>query len=132
MKEVIERIADEGDELTESRIYTNSKNFINDFIFICFLLGNDFVPNIVSLNLKTSNKNIDNGLDILFEKYSDVFRELYTGKDEMIFLVNNDCSINFKFFKEICSELALHERSFLQQTFNYKRFYPHPPADISP
>jgi 5'-3' exonuclease len=132
LQEMVFRIADEGDELTESRIYTNSKNFINDFIFICFLLGNDFVPNIVSLNLKTNNKNIDNGLDILFEKYGDVFRELYSPNGEMIFLVNNDCSINFKFFKEICSELALHERSFLQQTFDNKRFYPHPPADISP
>jgi 5'-3' exonuclease len=132
LQEMIFRIADEGDKNMENTIYNKSKNFINDFIFICFLLGNDFVPNIVSLNLRSNNKNIDNGLDILFEKYSDVFRDSYDKTNNITFLVNNDCSINFKFFKEICSELALHERSFLQQTFNNKRFYPHPPVDISP
>ena len=62
-------------------IKLNSKKFINDFIFVCFLLGNDFVPNIVSLSLRTQNKKIDNGLDILFEKYGDVFRKINKKKE---------------------------------------------------
>ena len=74
---MIFRIADEGDESMEQIIKLNSKKFINDFIFVCFLLGNDFVPNIVSLSLRTQNKKIDNGLDILFEKYGDVFADDY-------------------------------------------------------
>ena len=130
IQEMIYRIADEGDEEMEKIIIEKSNNFINDFIFVCFLLGNDFVPNIVSLNLKTSNKKIDNGLDILFEKYGDVFRELNT-KEKMNFLVKDDCSINFKFFKELCAELALHERDFFQQTYDNKRFFPPVPGGLS-
>jgi 5'-3' exonuclease len=133
INEMIFRIADEGDEKMENKIIDNSINFINDFIFICFLLGNDFVPNIVSLNLKTSNKKIDNGLDILFEKYGNIFRELNPKEnDKFIFLINNDCSINFTFFKSICLELSLHERSFFQQTLDNKRYYPQPTTSLSP
>jgi 5'-3' exonuclease len=125
INEMIYRIADEGDEKKEQFIRTNIKKFINDFIFICFLLGNDFVPNIVSLSLKTQNKKIDNGLDILFEKYGDVFRSLGT------FLVKDDCKINFVFFKKFCKELALHERGMLSQVANYKRFQQPIPPNLS-
>ncbi len=133
IEEMIFRIADEGDEEIENKIRENEKRFINDFIFICFLLGNDFVPNIVSLNLKTSNKKIDNGLDILFEKYGDVFRENNPkeSKEEFKFLINENCTINFKMFKELCVELSLHERSFLQQTFDNKRYFPQPLGNLS-
>lgn len=131
IEEMIYRIADEGDEEMEEIVRKNSVQFINDFIFMCFFLGNDFVPNIVSLNLKTSNRKIDNGLDILFEKYGDVFREVST-KEKLNFLVNADATINFDFFKKICVDLALHERGFLQQTFDNKRYYPPAPADATP
>jgi len=134
IQELIYRIADEGDKQTEERILNEEKKFINDFIFVCFLLGNDFVPNIVSLSLKTQNKKIENGLDILFEKYGDVFREINKkgSVSAFKFVVQDDCSINFSFFKELCSELNDHERSFLTQVANNKKFNQHPSGDLSP
>jgi 5'-3' exoribonuclease 2 len=36
----------------------NNKNLINDFIVICFLLGNDFLPHIPSINIR--NYGLDN------------------------------------------------------------------------
>ena len=133
INEMTYRIADEGDTEMENLIRENSEKFINDFIFTCFLLGNDFVPNIVSLNLRTNNRNIDNGLDIIFEKYGDVFREINTDINKSLkFLVNSDATLNFEFLKKICVELALHERSFLHQTFDNRRHYPPAPPDASP
>lgn len=100
INEMIYRIADEGDTKMEEKIKEKHKNFINDFTFGCFLLGNDFVPNILSLNLKSANKNIDNGLDIILEKYSDIFKELNKNSSkDFQFLINNDCTINFQFFR---------------------------------
>jgi 5'-3' exonuclease len=131
IQEMIYRIVDEGDTKMENRIIDKSLNFINDFIFVCFLLGNDFVPNIVSLSLKTQNKKIENGLDILFEKYGDVFREVNM-KGEFKFLVQDDCRINFTFFKKLCSELNDHERSFLKQVSDHKKFNQHPSGDLTP
>ena len=43
--------------------YTYENGFIKDYLFICFLLGNDFLPHIPSLNLR--NK----GLDVLINCY---------------------------------------------------------------
>jgi len=133
IQEIIYRVADEGDEKMEKKIIENGNKFVNDFIFSCFLLGNDFVPNIVSLSLKTQNNKIENGLDILFEKYGDVFKEVNEGNtsEKMNFLVNDDCSIDYKFFNEFCSTLAMLERSFLQQVNDYKRHFRQPPADAS-
>jgi 5'-3' exoribonuclease 2 len=115
----------------EKKIILKGNNFVSDFIFSCFLLGNDFVPNIVSLSLRTQNNKIENGLDILFEKYGDVFKVINEEKDEFIFLVNNDCSINYLFFNNFCKELALLERSFLKQINDYKRHFRQPPAEAN-
>ena len=108
--EMIYRIADEGDLKMENRIKENSKKFINDFIFVCFLLGNDFVPNIVSLSLKTSSKKIDNGLDIILEKYSNVFRDInnyptmpkfdYKDMQSMLDIINNTNTKNPKVYSK--------------------------------
>jgi 5'-3' exoribonuclease 2 len=116
----------------ENLIINNSINFINDFIFICFLLGNDFVPNIVSLSLKTPNKKMENGLDILFEKYGDVFREINSNKTDFTFIIEKNCSINFNFFKKLSLELNNHERSYLTQVADSKKFYLQPSNDLSP
>ena len=133
IQEIIYRTADEGDVEMEKKIKLNTNKFVNDFIFSCFLLGNDFVPNIVSLSLKTQNNKIENGLDILFEKYGDVFRMTNTNikSKDMIFLVNDDFTINYNFFNNFCSELALLERSFLLQVNDYKRHFRPPPPDAS-
>jgi len=132
INEMIYRIADEGDTKMEEKIKSLHKRFINDFTFVCFLLGNDFVPNILSLNLKSANKKIDNGLDIIFEKYSDIFKELNKNPSKNFeFLINNDCSINFSFFRKFCKELANHETDFLKQIASNKRFYPQPQGLLS-
>jgi 5'-3' exonuclease len=132
INEMIYRNANEGDTKMEEKIKEKHKNFINDFTFVCFLLGNDFVPNILSLNLKSANKNIDNGLDIILEKYSDIFKELNKNSSkDFQFLINNDCTINFQFFRRFCKELANHETDFLKQIASNKRFYPQPQGVLS-
>ena len=42
-------------------------NIINDYIFICFFLGNDFLPHILGLDLRY------NGLDIILDIYTETF-----------------------------------------------------------
>lgn len=42
-------------------------NLINDFIFTCFLLGNDFLPHLEEINIK------NDGLDILIYSYITTF-----------------------------------------------------------
>lgn len=36
----------------------DKNKLIDDFIFLCYLCGNDFLPNIPSITFKHINKNI--------------------------------------------------------------------------
>ena len=74
-------------------------NNIKDFIFLCFLLGNDFMPNIPCLDINR------HGLDILLKCYAKHY--VKNGP-----LIDNDNKINNKYFCDILSELTIHEDEY--------------------
>lgn len=78
-------------------------NIINDFIFLCYLLGNDFLPHLPSINIK------NNGIDILISKYIDTLCELSS------FLTYDN--INISFLKLFFHKLALDEDYYFKHTF---------------
>jgi 5'-3' exonuclease len=88
----------------------NHDNIITDYVYICFMLGNDFIPHNPSLNIRT------NGIDILIE----VYKKLYSSKN---FIINNDNSINWKKFKKFCTLLADEETNYLIHEHNIRNKY---------
>ncbi len=58
----------------------NRDRIIDDYIFICFILGNDFIPHIPWLSIH------NNGCNIILEAYNII----YNGK----FIINDDKTIN--------------------------------------
>ena len=44
----------------------SKKNLIRDYIFMCFILGNDFIPHSDSLSIR------ENGINILIQTYVSV------------------------------------------------------------
>jgi 5'-3' exonuclease len=94
---------------------TNYYNKIEDYIFICFLLGNDFLPHFPALNIRL------NGFTILLELYKKLF------KVNEFLIVNN--SINWNSFKKYIKNIAEHEETFIKEIYNVrekqsKKFYP--------
>jgi len=85
----------------------NKEIILNDYIFICFLLGNDFINHIVSLSLRY------NGYDYLIKTYKDL-QERYQGYFKLIDLNLENC-IHLTFFKEFIRELSLKEDYFLEK-----------------
>ena len=90
-------------------------NKIEDYIFICFLLGNDFLPHFPSLNIRL------NGFTILLELY----KKLFTSNE---FLITYN-SINWNNFKKYIKHIAEHEEIFIKEIYNLrekqsKKFYP--------
>ena len=96
-----------------SNIVLNS-NILHDYIFICFFLGNDFIPHMLSLDLKY------NGLDIIM----DLYIYIHTLTDEF-FIINN--KINKQFLKLFVKKLAEKEDDTVNLIFskriNYNRYF---------
>ena len=85
----------------------NLENFINDFVFICFLLGNDFMPHLPSLNISTD------GLYTLLKIYANIFNNY----KEFIILKNDDqVFINNKFLVQIFKKLSEIEKKYFEIT----------------
>ena len=84
------------------------ERLLDDYIFICFLLGNDFMNHIPSLNLRYGGHNI------LLDTYS----KLQTRYDGYFRLIDRDLKdiIHMTFFKEYISELSSLENDMKDKT----------------
>jgi 5'-3' exonuclease len=83
------------------------KQIINDIIFVSFLLGNDFVPNLPSIKIKS------NGIENLLECYT---QSIIKTKNTLLLCSNK---LNIYTFKEMLQELALNEEKHIRAFRNY-------------
>lgn len=80
-------------------------DFTNDFIFICYLLGNDFLPPLPSIDIKTG------GLDFLLKCYADVYLQL----NVPIIDVTKNVTINSAFLDMFLKRIAISEEYYFQE-----------------
>ena len=86
--------------------YSHLYNKISDYIFMCFMLGNDFIPHSPAINIRT------NGLDILLELY----KSLFNNHD---FLTNIDTiKINWSNFKKFIYKIGENEELFIKNNYD--------------
>jgi 5'-3' exonuclease len=95
-------------DLDETRI-------VQDYIFLCFLLGNDFLEHLPSLIIK------ENGVNVLTKVYTNILIER---KD---YLVNNplettlSARINLKFLEDLFGRLSKSEDYFFAHVYSVYR-----------
>ena len=94
-----------GEKLNEQMTKDTNKDCVLDYIFLCFLLGNDFMPHFPALNIRT------NGIDILLETYHNLFN------NETII---NKYKINWKNLRKLIEELAKNEVTYCQHEMKLK------------
>lgn len=97
-------------ELVQQAIY--------DYIFLGFLLGNDFIPSLPSVNFLNMNKSL-NGLEILMFCYSKIYEET---KESLVVYKNNRVIINQTFLLELFKNLADSEEEYFKKS-GYKKIY---------
>lgn len=97
-----------GDNIDDLLI---DNDFVDDFIIICFFLGNDFVPNIPSIDIKTE------GLDFILKNYADTFLTLNC---QLSKIDENNLEINEIFLELFLENLASGEEYYFK--FRYPKY----------
>ncbi len=93
----------------DNPISLNKINIINDFIFICYLMGNDFLPHLPALDI------YNHAIDKLLEHY--IENVIYTG---YIIDINN-ININNDNYYSLINKLASNEEILIMEHFNKKK-----------
>lgn len=118
-KYISKDLRSENKNLTVETI--NDKDLLNDYIFLCFLLGNDFLEHIPSLMIK------ENGINILVKYYNLVINTKKYKKLVNIDYDNNliddfNCinkdSINLNMLKDIFYNLSKSEEYFFKNVYS--------------
>ena len=86
----------------------------NDFIIICFLIGNDFIPSILTLDIKSG------GLDKIIDAYSKIKHKFKHDALKSIYNTSeNKIVINHKFLKSLFTELLWTENNVWNKDKNF-------------
>ena len=97
------------EEMLHKKLMTEySVNGIDDYVFISFILGNDFIPHSPMLNIRT------NGISHILETY----KHLFGGKQ--ISLVNANKQINWKLFRSFIEELGKNELQWFKKEYEVR------------
>jgi len=93
---------------------------INDFIFICYFLGNDFIPHIPSIDISTYCNELVNGLELLISGYVNVFENYknYIVKIEKEPITK--ITLDHNFLMQFITNIAASENEFLINNYNKK------------
>jgi 5'-3' exoribonuclease 2 len=98
-----EPLFENEDNKTEKNNVHNNRNFINDYVFVCFLLGNDFIPHLPSIDINTD------GLESILGVYMDTYQMLGSN---LITIVDDLVAINDMFLFEMIARLASKEEDY--------------------
>ena len=83
-----------------------------DYVFLCFFLGNDFMPHFPALNIRTHG----------MQRLLDVYREVI-GNTQERFLVSKTkpYTIQWREVTRLVQELAKHEHIFIKQEYSQRK-----------
>ena len=90
----------------------NKINLIKDFIFMCYFLGNDFLPHIYAIDI------FHNGIEHLIINYSITLNNILLETNNISYLINNDNNINKNVLLEFIKNLALTEEETIKKNYN--------------
>jgi 5'-3' exonuclease len=117
IKKYLINISKKIDNIKLDKFYDNldTLNIVNDFIFMCYLLGNDFLPHIPSIDIHKA------GIENLIINYVKTLNEIIQEKNNIEYLINSEktlnsnININQDFFSRFILKLSDQEEEILKE-----------------
>lgn len=97
----------------EGNIVVNSDPFIDDFVFFCFLVGNDFLPHSPSLEI------IEDGIEIIIGNY----REIIASEGYITRMRRGNLCFNKKNLKTLLQMVGKTEKDLLESKIKSKKYF---------
>ena len=95
--------------LNEMQCGVSDVHRIYDYVFLCFFLGNDFLPHFPALNIRT------NGIHILLDAY-----RRHLGNHTERFFISRSMQIQWKWVHLFLGELAKNEHDYLLSEYSLR------------
>lgn len=92
--------------LSEMDCVCYDKQRIYDYVFMCFILGNDFLPHFPAMNIRTQ------GIQALMDTY-----RLYIGSDPDRFLISRNGRIQWRNLSVLIGEIAKRENELIKNEY---------------
>jgi intein/homing endonuclease len=90
-------------------------NAIDDFVFLCFLVGNDFLPHIPGIEI------LSGGIDSMIE----ILKSIGLSHGHLTSTINGNITINIKQLQIFFATIGLTEKTMLQDKLdNKQKFFP--------
>lgn len=89
------------------------KNAIDDFIFLCFMIGNDFLPHIPSLEI------LEGGIDIILN----IYRDIGTFNGHLIKNTEKELTFSKNFLEIFLNTVSEYEKNILENKLKNRRIY---------
>jgi 5'-3' exonuclease len=112
--EIIKRKLNENIDILEINI--EEYDYSKDFILLCFLLGNDFIPHIPSLNIR------NNGIEYLIDAYIQMFSFMKSNILEGNKINMENLLLIFSYLKDIESEYFEINLQKYKNKLKHKKF----------
>ena len=98
----------------------DDESVIRDFIFVCYFLGNDFLPHNPLIDIKAYRNKTVNGLDLLLQAYA----HSYDNLEEYLVLIddNGDIKYNKPFLQMFLEYITAFENEYFVTLYGTKKY----------
>jgi 5'-3' exoribonuclease 1 len=90
--------------------YVTKQQFMKDFVFMCYFLGNDFLPHLKVINVHRG------GIELLIGKY---LEEIVSNDKK--YLLDNENNINQDFLMNMLYDIYMNEEKYIEKNNDKRR-----------